>query len=210
VAALTSERGALETATTDKEHIMNATHHRRTFVQAERGAVGAGAAAAATARRSQTILIVLALALGAILLALSAPAAHAGPGGGPSDTPSPPKPLQVHASQNPVIFESFQTTKTITLTWTPHPKAVWSVLSVSENGAQVYEAIVPAEWEPLRHVPVTYGKTYTAHVTAVFGPLDGETGPPLTITTKRAEIATPLPQPPHIDPTLIPSRPDLN
>jgi hypothetical protein len=76
-------------------------------------------AAAATARRSRQMLIVL--ALGAILLALSATVAHAAPDDGTGSESPGPRPLEIYPSENPVVFQGVETTKTITLTWTPQP-----------------------------------------------------------------------------------------
>ena len=108
---------------------MATTHTRTTVVGA---AVLAGAAA--TAQRSRQMLIVLAQALAAMLLALSAPVVHAAPEDG-QDTENSPnippaqtslaQPLEIHASENPVVFLPWQTTKTITLTWTRNPIRAW-------------------------------------------------------------------------------------
>jgi hypothetical protein len=162
---LPSERGPSGVATTCKEHIMNTTHPR----QAVKVAVVAGATA--------------------FLLALSASAAHAGPGAGPEDTNiNPPSsasestaqvPLQVHASENPVVFNPLETTKTITLTWNPPPTV--AAVTVEEDGYPLPGKQVQAGEQGPLDLTVKAGKTYTIQLKTVAYQL----GPVLTITTKK-------------------------
>lgn len=189
---------------------MDTTHTRTKFVRA---AVLAGTAA--TALRSRQILIVLALAL-VILLVLSAPVVHAAPEDGTGSEPvddtsseSPFQPLQVHASENPVVFLPSETTKTITLTLTPPPEPK-VLVEVQEDGDPMLVTFVDKGSGPL-DLTVTLGKVYTVWV----GPAFSRTLM-LTITTKQAEalpvpqpVPLPLPQPPGINLPLIPRLPDL-
>jgi hypothetical protein len=178
---------------------MTTTPTRRKTLTAALGAVVAGAAG--TARRSQTRLIVLALALGAILLSPSATVAHAAPGGGPGDESNPPSipasqaaqvPLQVHASENPVIFSPFETSKTITFTWNPVPQT--AAVVVEEDGQFLWiKQMDPGSQGPL-DLTVTAGKTYTVQLKTV----TYQIGPPLTITTKKPVIITTAPEMPEI------------
>jgi hypothetical protein len=191
---------------------MNATHTPRTAVKA--GVSGA----AAIARRAQKTLIGLALALGAILLALSATVAHAAPGD-VQDGPNPPNmppgqttmapPPGLHASENPVFFGPFETTRYITLTATPYNetvRGVWLEDGVPHCGCPIIVAGTPVDLPAEIH----YGKTYTAFLETM--PENGPPtkGPVLTITTKRPQIATFIPQPPDISTKFIPNRPAPN
>jgi hypothetical protein len=190
---------------------MNTIHIRRQAVRAAFVSV-----AAVTMQRSQKMLIVLTLAVGAILVALSVPAAHAGPGEGPGSenpNPTPPKVLQVHASENPVIFQPWETTKTITFTWNPEPN-VPAAVKVFEDGQFLWiKSVAPGEQGPL-DLTVTYGKTYTVQLISV----TYNVGPLLTITTEKPVTYGTFPQAPPstvsppgitISPTLTPNWPGL-
>jgi hypothetical protein len=160
--------------------------------------------------RRKSVIAVLGATLGAILLALSAPAVHAAPDDGTD--PGPPA-LHVHASENPVGFAPFETTKPVTLTWNPQPAAVH--FYVEDNGGYYLDKTVD-KGSTSFDMMVTFGKWYK--VWAVN--LDGDGPNPndfLIITTEKAEplvpplkpIPIPLPQPPGINTPLIPRLPGL-
>src|ERR1700752_580469 len=193
--ALTGERGPSRAATTEREHTMNTTHTRGNAVRAAlRPVVGGGAMA--TARRSLKMLIVLFLALGAILLSLSATVAHAGPGD-IHDSPNPPAissgptaqvPLQVHASENPVFFQPWETTKTITFAWNPVPQPAAVIVHADGQFLWIKQADGGSHG-PL-DLTVTAGKTYTIRLkTSSY-----QIGPLLTITTKKPVMITTAPE----------------
>jgi len=144
------------------------------------------------------LLIGLALTLGAMLFALSAPAAHAGPGGGPGSENPGLQPLQVHASENPVVFQPLQTTKTITFTWGSVPNMAVAV-RVFENGKFLWIKQEPPGSSGPLDLTVIIGSTYTIQLmTPTY-----QIGPELTITTKRSHSdSTIIPQPPAIDSTI--------
>jgi hypothetical protein len=151
---------------------------------------------------------VVALAIGTVLLTLSPPGANAGPGNGPgSDIPSPKPPL-LHASENPVVFGPFETTRYIDLTAKAYTATVRVICK--ENGVQKGPGATIIAGTPTDVVSeITYGKTKTCRLETF--PEDGqpkEVGPLLTITTVRPEVATTAPQTPPItvNPTVIPRR----
>ena len=191
---------------------MSTTINRKKPVIAALGAT----AAAATGRRSRQILVVLALALGAILLALSAPVVHAAPDDGTGSNDPGPQPLQIHASENPVVFSPWQKTKTIKLTWTPQFDSNVVVNSYESPPGQILWNKDMNKGSSSLDLTVTYGKTYMVQVLWY----DGTQHCPcaeLHISTVRPVQPEPLqPQPlplphsarhqPHVDPT---ARPDL-
>src|SRR5262245_1037592 len=192
-------------------------HAHATAVGAALDAIADGAAA--FARRAQKMFIVLAVALGAILLALSATLAYAAPGDGqqgpnapnvPSDHTAIALPPPLHASENPVLFGLFETTGWIKVTAPPYNKTVRVI--AKEDGVQTGPGAIIGAGTPIDLIAeIHYGKIHTSQLETI--PENGEpklVGPVLTITTKRREIAMPMPQPPAMNPTLIPNRPDLN
>ena len=213
LAALTGERGPSGAATTPKEHIVDTTHTGTKFVRA---AVLAGAAA--MARRSRQMFIVLALALGTILFAVSASVAHAAPDDGtssndPANVPPGPTSLALppllEASENPVVFHGTETTRWISLTANPYIATV-RCISMEDGVQEGPGAIIVAGTPTDLAGEIIYGKTYKVHLETI--PENGQpklVGPTLTITTVRVDVSTASPQPPEINPTLIPTRPDL-
>src|SRR5258705_10602937 len=185
---------------------MGTTINRKKPVIAALGAT----AAAATGRRSRQMLIVLALALGAILLALSAPVVHAAPDDGTGSNDPGPQPLQIHASENPVVFSPWQKTKTIKLTWTPQFDSNVVVNSYEFPPGQILWNKEMDKGSSSLDLTVTYGKTYL--VTVLW--YDGTQHCPcaeLHISTERPEPPQPqplplpqLPEPPQRQPLPLP------
>jgi hypothetical protein len=184
---------------------VDTTHTSTKFVRA---AVLADTVAAA--RRSRQMLIVLALALGAVLLTLSAPVVHAAPDDGTGSNAPGPQPLQVHASENPVVFLPWQKTKTITLTWTPQFDSN-VVVHAYDNVNLLWDKEM-AKGSSSLDLTVIYGKSYKVEVLWY----DGTQHCPCAevhITTEQPEPLQPqplpLPQPRGINLPLIPWLPDL-
>jgi hypothetical protein len=169
-------------------------------------------------RKKSVIAVVLALALGAILLALSASVVHAAPDDGTGSNDPGPQPLQIHASENPVVFLPWQKTKTITLTWTPQFDSNVVVNSYEFPPGRILWNKEMGKGSSSLELTVTYGKSYTAEVFRYNGTLLYP-GAKVHITTEQPEPLQPQPlpvpqlpeppQPPAINLPLVPRLPNL-
>jgi hypothetical protein len=129
-------------------------------------------------------------------------AAHAGPGdpSEPSDTDPPPgqvlvePPINLHASENPVVFLPHQNSRKIQFLWTTQPISELMLEIQVDNGQpmpQGFDKGVPGtyDWN------VEYGHVY--HVWVCRWQVD-EDCPPIEITTVRKEFDIPTPVTPPV------------
>jgi hypothetical protein len=155
------------------------------------------------------------LAAAAVLVALSAPAVNAAPGDGPGTEPSDPNvpsdPFPslalpaIQVSPNPVVCYGNDNQTTTNVTWPPYPWGPVQLAFDNVGGPQYvgnHPPVGPSETETHALLDMPCGRTLQVYLKS---PWPGKLkGPKVTVTTVQLGVVPSDPQPPRINPTLIP------